>query len=167
MRLANLKRIHRSGYHLSEQHKKNISQGNMGRVMSSKALEKSKVNLDRTGKNWTPEQRRKLLGRFRGEKSPVWKGGRTKIQLRIRQLYKYTEWRKFIFCRDNFTCTSCGIDKCYIEADHYPVKFSTLLDTYKIDTLEKALECAELWDTNNGRTLCRKCHDKTKVKQKI
>jgi len=32
-----------------------------------------------------------------------------------------------------------------------------------INSLEEALNCEELWNVNNGRTLCRKCHNKTKT----
>ena len=31
-----------------------------------------------------------------------------------------------------------------------------------IKTLEEAIRCPELWDINNGRTLCNTCHNKTK-----
>jgi len=30
-----------------------------------------------------------------------------------------------------------------------------------VSVLEQALNCDKLWDINNGRTLCRKCHKKT------
>ena len=32
-----------------------------------------------------------------------------------------------------------------------------------IDKFEAALLYIPLWDINNGKTLCRKCHDKTKL----
>ena len=35
------------------------------------------------------------------------------------------------------------------------------MEEYQIKTFEQALNCAELWDINNGRTLCKECHKKT------
>ncbi|KKK72799.1 hypothetical protein LCGC14_2900250, partial [marine sediment metagenome] len=33
-----------------------------------------------------------------------------------------------------------------------------LLSVNKIETTEQAMECGSLWDTSNGRVLCRECH---------
>ena len=35
-----------------------------------------------------------------------------------------------------------------------------ILKENKIDTVEKAQKCSELWDLSNGRTLCVDCHKK-------
>ena len=99
----------------------------------------------------------------RNEKHPRWKGGITPLRVRLWQCHKYTIWRQGIFVRDNFTCQLCGIRsqkglKVYLEADHYPKPFYKIRDEYKIKTFEEALNCKEFWDTNNGRTLCKKCH---------
>ena len=37
-----------------------------------------------------------------------WKGGKTPINQRERSSKAYTEWRKAVFVRDNFTCQICG-----------------------------------------------------------
>ena len=97
-----------------------------------------------------------------GANNNKWKGGITPIREKIRHHFKYRQWRSDIFTRDNFTCVLCGVRGVYLEADHYPVMFSTICDEYTIDTVEKAINCDRLWDINNGRTLCRLCHDKTK-----
>ena len=78
----------------------------------------------------------------------------------IRETYKYRQWRTSIFKRDNFKCVLCGTGG-YIEADHCPTKFIEIIRKFSVKTLEQALNCIELWDINNGRTLCRKCHQKT------
>ena len=75
----------------------------------------------------------------------------------IRELYKYRQWRSNVFRRDNFKCVLCGKGG-YVEADHYPIRFIKIIRDHLIETLEQAINCKELWDINNGRTLCRKCH---------
>lgn len=48
----------------------------------------------------------------------------------------------------------------FFDADHiYP--FSKILDDFNITSIEEAISCEKLWDTENGRTLCRDCHIKT------
>jgi len=41
-------------------------------------------------------------------------------------------------------------------------KFSDIINNNNITTMEAALECSELWNLNNGITLCEDCHNKTK-----
>lgn len=58
------------------------------------------------------------------------------------------KWRKAVFERDNYTCVECGIRGTYLEADH----------------IKPWAYFPELrFELSNGRTLCRTCHDKTKV----
>ncbi len=97
----------------------------------------------------------------RGEKNYKWSGGITPLKNQIRTLFEYRQWRSDVFTRDNFTCILCGKRNTYIEADHYPKPFIIIFNEYKIKTLKDALECAELWNINNGRTLCKECHKKT------
>ena len=60
-------------------------------------------------------------------------------------------WRKKIFKRDNYTCQVCNARGVYIEADHIkPWAFFPKL-RFKL---------------SNGRTLCRLCHNKTKISAK-
>lgn len=79
----------------------------------------------------------------------------------IRETYKYRQWRSDIFTRDNFTCIFCGIRGTELNADHFPKSFIDIVREYLIKTLTEALECEELWNINNGRTLCVECHRKT------
>ena len=98
----------------------------------------------------------------KGKKNWQWKGGITPLTKKIRKCFKYCHWRLDIFKRDNFICQLCGIRGMYLEVDHHPKRFSEILEQYRIKLLEQALACEELWDKNNGRTLCQKCHNKTK-----
>ena len=110
------------------------------------------------GKKFSEEAKRKMSKALRGSKSYLWKDGRTKLQVLIRNCYKYRQWRSDVFTRDDFTCQFCRERGVYLEADHYPKRFADILDEYKIRTLEEALNCEELWNINNGRTLCKRCH---------
>lgn len=97
-----------------------------------------------------------------GENSSQWKGGITPLTMQIRQCFKYRQWRSDIFTRDFFTCVLCGKSGGWVEADHHPKMFSTIFQENSIKSLEDALNCEEFWNINNGRTLCKPCHDKTK-----
>lgn len=99
----------------------------------------------------------------RGYKNSRWTG-LTPIVKQIRQCFKMRQWKSDVFTRDNYTCQNCFIRGSYLEAHHLK-QFKTIINEYKLYTLEKALECSELWDINNGQTLCRDCHNKTKWKK--
>ena len=136
------------GYLQTKEHRQKLSNAHKGRP--SPAL----------GKTWKlSETTKKKMRRSKvGEKHWNWKGGISKINVRIRRTFKYREWRKNVFARDNWTCTICGKKGVYVEADHYPKLFSELLKENKISTINEALECEELWDIENGRTLCKECY---------
>ena len=100
---------------------------------------------------------------MRGCKSPTWQGGKKSLYETIRNCSKYKEWRKLVFKRDNYTCQLCGDNKGgNLNADHI-VPFAMLLQKYNVNNFEIAENCQALWDINNGRTLCIKCHYKTKT----
>lgn len=103
--------------------------------------------------------RRRLSAR-RGHNNYFWRGGITNLALRIRTCFKYRQWRSDVFTRDNFTCQFCGQRGGELNADHIQ-SFSSVIKDNKIKTLEDALLCEELWNINNGRTLCHKCHKTT------
>lgn len=96
----------------------------------------------------------------RGENHPSWKGGISKLAFRIRKCWKYIEWRSSVYKKDNYTCQFCGARETRLEADHIKA-FSLILSEHSIKTMEEAFACNELWDINNGRTLCTSCHKKT------
>ena len=100
-----------------------------------------------------------------GKLHPCWKAVRiTPLYNAIRNLFQSREWRFNIFKRDNFTCTICQKQKEVsgkLEADHYPKGFAVIIAEQKITSLDQALNCKELWNINNGRTLCKDCHKTT------
>lgn len=106
------------------------------------------------------------VGRF-GKNHPCYKENKKHCFYKlIRETFKYRQWRSDIFTRDNFICVLCGEKGGYLVADHYPKRFIDILNEYKINTLEKALVCEELWNINNGRTLHNKCHFESHLKTK-
>lgn len=98
----------------------------------------------------------------RGQGSPVYKGDKAVARLRnrIAQLPEYRAWHAFILNRDNYCCTICQAThskQTPLEVDHIK-RFLFIANEYKIFTPDDARNCFELWDTENGRTLCKPCH---------
>lgn len=83
-----------------------------------------------------------------------------KLNQKIRNSIKYNVWRDYIKRRDNHTCVVCGNNKGRLEVDHI-VSFSYIVKTNSIKTFRQALACKQLWDRDNGRTLCTGCHKNT------
>jgi len=94
-----------------------------------------------------------------GNKSNFWKGGITPLAKQIRNSEKYKQWRSDVFKRDNWTCQTCCVRGCYLQA-HHKKSFAKILEENNIKTYEDAMNCKELWDVDNGVTLC---HDLTKL----
>lgn len=96
-----------------------------------------------------------------GDKNPCWRGGRTVLNQRLRNLFQYRQWRSDVFTRDDFTCVWCGDRQGgNLQADHI-IPVVQLIADYGLKTIEEAINCEALWDINNGRTLCIPCHKKT------
>ncbi len=137
----------RKGIYLSDEHKKNIQNGGIGKNKGKKRLDLS--------------ERNKLNPR-RGILSNFWKGGITPVVMQIRGCFKMRQWRSDVFTKDNFTCQDCGVRGGNLEAHHID-RFSDIIKRNNITSLREALSCEELWNINNGQTLCVKCHNKTKT----
>lgn len=116
------------------------------------------------GKSHTKETKNKISqankGRFVGSKGSNWRGGKTALSHKIRNCDQYLEWRHSIFKRDNYICQNCGQRGGKLCVDHIK-PFSLIIIEHKITSLDEAIDCSPLWDTNNGKTLCRSCHKKT------
>lgn len=97
-----------------------------------------------------------LTGKYREEKSPNWKGGKTTLGNAIRTSSKYIDWRTNVFKRDCFTCQKCFKRGGNLEV-HHIIPFKKLLNS-DIRTMNDALKLKPLWNINNGITLCKKCH---------
>jgi len=116
----------------------------------------------KVGKHPSAETKKKMSAAQKGTKHYNWKGGITPLLMQIRTCFQYRQWRSDIFTRDVFTCAFCGRKGVHLEADHYPESFASIFYRNEIKTFDQALNCEEFWNINNGRTLCRQCHDTTK-----
>ena len=112
-----------------------------------------KISNSRKGMPLSDRHKKALCGprpHLRGENSPSWKGG-YKSDRGQGRLTEYKVWRHDVFVRDNFTCKLCGIRGGKLEAHH----------------IERWRDNIELrFDIANGITLCKKCHNKIKNKEK-
>lgn len=94
------------------------------------------------------------------EKCIFWKGGISLLNNQIRGCLKMRQWICDVFERDNYTCQKCQIRGGKLNAHHLK-QFSIIILENKITNLEESLLCEELWNINNGQTLCEECHKKT------
>jgi len=107
------------------------------------------------GHEVTEETREKirntLSGRKRqemaGKNNPNWKGGISRGYTKgYKNDYKYKQWRKAVFERDNYTCQDCGLRGVYLEPHH-------IKSWAKYPDLR--------YDVDNGTTVCLECHKLT------
>jgi len=134
------------GGYRSEKVKEKISKANKGKHFNINTEFEKGENHPNYGK--------------KGKDCPLWKGGITPLLQQIRHNFKYRQWRSDVFTRDNFTCQDCGDDKGGNLEAHHKKTLSSILQYYEITTLEGAMSCEELWNINNGITLCKDCHKK-------
>ena len=95
----------------------------------------------------------------KGRKCHFWKGGVTNLNRMIRSRFIYRQWVSDIFTRDSFTCQDCFKIGGILHA-HHIIKLSTLIKMNKIKNIEEAEKCNEIYNLNNGMTLCLDCHKK-------
>jgi 5-methylcytosine-specific restriction endonuclease McrA len=121
-----------------------------------------------TGKKLSPSHIKSLhdshVGKFLGPNSPTWKGGVAKMNCHIRGSFEYDRWRTRIFERDLYTCRDCGVVGKNIIV-HHIMRYATIIAKYKITNYAEAVKCNQLWDIDNGLTLCKPCHKKLHTKE--
>ena len=166
------KRTTNKGWIKSEETKRKLSEGHKGLKYPNRKspppfslAHRKKIAERIKGKEISYLTRKKLSDSHKREKCHFWKGGITSLNRAIRTTFEYRQWRCDIFTRDDFACQECearsGKGKVvYLEAHHIK-EFNKMIEENKIKTLEEALNCEELWNINNGITLCRECHKKT------
>src|SRR3990167_8202276 len=88
----------------------------------------------------------------RGSGHPRWIKTRSEVKCRPNGNKDHKEWREKIFKRDDYTCQICHTRGKYLEAHH----------------IKPWAYFAELrFDLSNGQTLCKECHNKTKLGRPI
>ena len=110
-----------------------------------------------------PGVREKVGRDMSGKKNPNWKNPedrKSTLNFAIRGSEKYDQWRRKILKRDDYACQICKIRGTRLHVDHIK-PFCIILEENGVKTKEDGFACKELWDTNNGRVLCKKCHKKT------
>ncbi len=152
------------GISLSDEVRKKMSLAQVGKKRSEDtkrilSISKSGKNHPMFGKHVSKEIKRKMSEAHKGSRNWNWKGGVTPLTKQIRHCFKMRQWRSDVFTRDDFTCSECGSRGCYLEA-HHVKSFSQIMTENKIENNEQAQNCAELWNLNNGITLCLRCHNK-------
>ena len=110
------------------------------------------------GKTMSKESKYKMSIIRRKENNANWRGGVSTLYHLIRTNFKSRQWRSDVFTRDNFTCQICGDNKGHNLKAHHIITFFNILQKYEITTLREALDCEELWNINNGVTICERCH---------
>jgi hypothetical protein len=100
----------------------------------------------------------KYEDRPKGKTHYRWRGGITPPLEKLRNCFEYRQWRSDIFTRDKFTCQECGDNRGGNLEAHHIITLYKLIRKYEITNYEQAINCEELWNINNGKTLCKKCH---------
>lgn len=153
------------GKHHTEASKEKMSEGHTGDKHSlehRKKITETKrfrgIRSPMLGKTHTLVTREKMSRSHRGPNHHFWRGGITPLRRAIRNSWEYTQWRSAGFLRDNYLCVIGGKDHGHkLHYDHIK-RFSDILIENNITTMDEAMNCSALWDINNGRTLCEKCH---------
>ena len=94
--------------------------------------------------------------KVRGEAHYLWKGGISKLNTSIRQMTENRKWMDAIKARDG-QCTRCGSERDL--ESHHKIGLAALIERLGITSRDDARQhAAELWNLNNGITLCQRCH---------
>ena len=95
-----------------------------------------------------------------GKDAANWQGGITSLHFAIRNCSEYKQWRSDVYSRDYWTCQTCDKKggKIKIEAHHIK-PFAQIIKENNVTSLIEAQLCSELWDIDNGVTLCENCHN--------
>lgn len=163
------------GKKLSEEAKRKIGEASKSRKHSEetkrKISELKKGNKNCLGKRHSEETKKKLSESHNPKSNlnltyrypkgkPTWnkgKGIKVLLTVKIRNLLKYRQWHSDILTKDDFTCQKCEKRGGRIEI-HHSKSFVQILKENKVKNIFEAENCEELWNINNGISLCKNCH---------
>jgi len=179
IRDAMMGKKHHLGFKHSEEAKQKMRVKKLGHRCSEETKRKMSVARKQSSYRISPrpkgykvskEGRENMRLAHLGDKSNLWQGGKSKLTSLIRESFYYKDWRKSIYERDGFTCVFCKKIGGQIQADHIKPFSQILQESFeKFDLKEKTIaekysiiiSNEELWNLNNGRTLCVSCHKTT------
>ena len=129
--------------------------------------------IQNTGRKQSKETIRKRRESHRGSKHWNWQGGISPLGQRIKSLREYVSWRAEVYKRDYWTCQECGHKGKDIEAHHikeFHIILAEFLKEYdqfspmedKETLVRLATKYKPFWEIDNGKTLCKDCHNLTK-----
>jgi len=135
------------------------------KTLSSPEVKQKMINAQMGNKKWLGKKHKsetilKMSEAQRGDKGSRWDGGKSLLHHIIRESSKYSIWRNGVFVRDNYVCKGCGAKGVYLQAHHIK-SLAIILKENDITTFEQAIPCSEIWDNDNGVSLCIPCHKKT------
>lgn len=104
-----------------------------------------------------PEELKYRGEKTRGELHYRWKGGASRLNIAIRQMTEHRRWMDSVKERDK-KCLRCGSTEDL--ESHHKIELASILQKFNISSVDDARECQELWDIENGETLCKTCHYK-------
>jgi len=134
---------------------------NKGRTPWNKGRKGRQKNHNLSGLSLGWGWNKGLKGYKAGKEHYNWKGGISKLAKLLWQTAEYQRWRSDVFERDNWICQTCGKRGGGRLEAHHIKELYLILKEYNIKTMEQARNCKELWDIENGITLCRECHKLT------
>ena len=147
-----------------------------GALYGSGRCESCARRIQNTGRKVSEETKRKMSEVSKGENHWNWQGGISSLGNRIHNLLEYKQWRQKVFERGFFTCQECIYKGHDIEAHHikqFAEIFKEFLKEYdqfspiedKETLVRLATKWVDFWDIDNGKTLCKDCHNKSKVRR--
>jgi len=152
----------------------NVGKSNpmFGNHISKTQNHKNKISRALTGR-----KRPEISLKYKGKGNPNWQeGGVAPLGNKIRELEESKNWRTEVFLRDNYTCQNCNKRGVILHAHHIK-EFNIILNEFlqfysqfspiedKETLIRLAITYIPFWDINNGKTLCKKCHNLIKHKR--
>jgi len=120
-----------------------MSAANCGRPLST--VHRETISKAMSGRTFSSEHLAKLSAAKIGDRSNLWRGGRSSETEKLSRRAEARHWSKKILSRDNHTCQHCGATDGEIHA-HHVLPFCDYQE-YR-------------YDISNGVTLCNSCHGK-------
>lgn len=160
-----------TGKHFSDAHKRKISLALRGKKASKES--RKKMSVSHTGKKLSTETRKKMSAHAgnnkgkrwkvsdtsnmkgkRGEEHYSWLKDRTQLKkysdpAKARRCSAYTEWRKQVWLRDNYTCKIANPDCAGRIEAHHILSFTEFVELR--------------YNINNGITLCHFHHPRKRA----